>query len=503
MPFPLRNLGCVFDAARTPGKTAIIDLLHADRPREITYAALDDACNAVARGLIRRGLKRGDRVGILSLNRFEFLAAFFGTMRAGMVTVPISIKLPRDTIAYIIDNAGVSHLFCDGERRGFCPPSIPTVDFDDSEAYQAFLDHGPFAPVASTHGEIGMMLCTSGSTGRPKGVPLSHETQLWGMEVCEAIFGDISKHRLIVAAPMFHMNATFNVKMALAGNATIILLPTFNARVYAEAIQRFRATWLTSVPTMMALVEREKELLRSLDLSSVEKVSMGSAPLTQALHDKIQALFPRAAINNSYGTTEAGPVVFGPHPEGKPRPATAVGYPVRGGEMELREGPTPDEGVLYMRNPSVMAGYHNLPDVTAKVLKDGWYRSGDIMRRDADGWYYFVGRADDMFVCGGENIWPGEVEKMLERLDGVHQAFVVPVPDEIKGSLPFAFIVRRPGATLSEADVKSFALANGPAYAHPRYVEFVAELPLAATNKIDRRGLTQRAEVIAASRPRR
>ncbi len=503
MPFPLRNLGRVFDASRTPDKTAIIDLREPERPREVSYRELDALCDGVARGLLRRGLRRGDRVGILSLNRMEYLAAFFGTMRAGMVTVPISIKLPRDTIEYIIGNAGVSLLFCDRERRSICPDSISAIDFDDASAFADFIDRGSFTTVAPAAAEIGMMLYTSGSTGRPKGVPLSHETQLWGMEVCEAIFGDIAHHRFIVAAPMFHMNATFNVKMALAGGATVILLPAFNARHYATAIERHKATWLTSVPTMLALVEREKDLLKTLDLSSVERISMGSAPLTQALFDKVQALFPNALINNSYGTTEAGPVVFGPHPQGKAKPPTSVGYPVPGGAMELREGPSADEGVLYMRNPSVMAGYHNLPEQTAKVLKDGWYRSGDIMRRDQDGWYYFVGRADDMFVCGGENIWPGEVEKMLERQEGVHQAFVVPVPDEIKGALPFAFIVLRPGAALTEDAVKAFALANAPAYAHPRYVEFVPELPLAATNKIDRRALTQRAEAIAAKRPRR
>jgi acyl-CoA synthetase (AMP-forming)/AMP-acid ligase II len=493
------NLGCVF--TREPDKTAIIDLRTPEAPRVVSYADFDAECDAVARGLLRRGLKRGDKVGILSLNRTEFLAAFFGTMRAGMVTVPISIRLPRETIAYIIKDSGAALLFCDHERREFRPAEIAAIDFDDG-SYTAFLDRGTFASVDPAPGEIGMMLYTSGSTGRPKGVPLSHATQLWGLEVVEPVNGDMSRQTVIVAAPMFHMNATFNTKVALKGHATLVLMPTFNARGYAEAIARHKVTWLTSVPTMMAMVVRERELVAKLDLSSVVRVGMGSAPLSQALHDKVQALFPNAVLGNSYGTTEAGPVVFGPHPAGKPRPATSVGYPVPGGEMELREGPSPDEGVLYMRNPSTMTGYHNLPEQTAKALKDGWYRSGDIMRRDADGFFYFLGRADDMFVCGGENIWPGEVDKMLERMPAVQQAFVVAVPDEIKGQIPFAFVVPRPGGALTEDAVKQFALANGPAYAHPRYVEFVAELPLAATNKIDRRALTLRAEEIARSKPR-
>jgi long-chain acyl-CoA synthetase len=154
---------------------------------------------------------------------------------------------------------------------------------------------------------------------------------------------------------------------------------------------------------------------------------MGSSPLTQALVDKVAALFPGAPINNSYGTTEAGPVVFGPHPAGRPRPSTSVGYPAPGSEIELREGPSADEGVLFMRNPSLMEGYNNLPEKTAEAMHGGWYRSGDIMRRDSDGFFHFLGRADDMFNCSGENIYPGEVEKMLEQHPGIHQASVVPL----------------------------------------------------------------------------
>jgi acyl-CoA synthetase (AMP-forming)/AMP-acid ligase II len=135
-------------------------------------------------------------------------------------------------------------------------------------------------------------------------------------------------------------------------------------------------------------------------------------------------------------------------------------------------------------------------------MRGSWYRSGDIMRRDADGFYHFLGRADDMFVVGGENVWPGEVEKLIERLDGVHQCLVVPVADEIKGALPFAFVVLKPDARLSEDDVRRYALAYGPAYAHPRHVAFVAEIPLAATNKPDRKALTERAAALAKGRPR-
>jgi long-chain acyl-CoA synthetase len=502
MPLPSKNLGRSFDASRAPDKIAIIDVRDFEHPVGVSYRDFDAECDAVARGLLRLGLKRGDRVGILSLNRHELLAAFYGTMRAGMVTVPISFKLAPDIVRYIVEDAGLKAIFHDRGRAPLCPPGLPHIDWDAAAAYAAFRDPGAFVTVEPQGRELGMMLYTSGSTGKPKGVLLSHDSQRWPIEKNLSINGDMTHHRYIVAAPMFHMNATISVKMALAGGASIVLLPSFDARLYARAIARFKVTWLTSVPTMLALVARESELLGTLDFSCVERVIMGSAPLTQALVDKVQAIFRNATINNSYGTTEAGPTPFGPHPKGLPRPSVAAGFPHAGMEVELREGPSADEGVLYMRSPMSMEGYNNLPQKTAEVMRDGWYRSGDIMRRDADGFYYFVGRADDMFVVGGENLWPGEVERLIERMPGVHQALVVPVPDEIKGALPFAFVVRQGGAALDEAAIKAFALANGPAYAHPRFVAFIEAIPLAATNKPDRRRLTEEAERIAASRPR-
>jgi len=149
--------------------------------------------------------------------------------------------------------------------------------------------------------------------------------------------------------------------------------------------------------------------------------------------------------------------------------------------------------VLEVRCPAVMEGYANLPETTARVLRDGWYWTGDVARRDRDGCYFFVGRADDMFVCSGENIYPGEVEALLERHPAVHQASVVPVADEERGHIQVAFIVPRAGLEASEAELKQFALANAPPVQHPRRVFFEPELPLTGTSKIDRRALAEEA----------
>jgi len=166
----------------------------------------------------------------------------------------------------------------------------------------------------------------------------------------------------------------------------------------------------------------------------------------------------------------------------------SVGYPHPKVELRLVEGDDrdADQGVLEMKCPALMNGYHNRPDVSPPFTADGFYITGDVFRRDADGFHYFIGRSDDMFVSGGENIYPADVERMLERHPDVAQAAVVPIDDEIKGQKPVAFVVLKPGRSPSEDDIKRFALANAPAYAHPRFVWFADELPLASSNKIDR-----------------
>jgi long-chain acyl-CoA synthetase len=233
----------------------------------------------------------------------------------------------------------------------------------------------------------------------------------------------------------------------------------------------------------------DKEHFAATDLSSVEYLRMGSAPVSQSLMKAIHQALPKAAVTNAYGTTEGGPVVFGPHPKGLPQPEMSVGYPHPKVQVRLIEedGTQGDVGVLEMKSPAIMNGYHNRPDVASPITADGFYFTSDVFRRDENGFHFFVGRTDDMFVSGGENIFPGEVEKMLESHPDVIQACVVPVDDDIKGTKPVAFVVKREGSDLDEAKLKAFALANAPAYQHPRSIWFVDRLPLASTNKLDRK----------------
>ena len=486
------NLGALTSSDGDLDKVAIIDL-GTGHERRLSYRDFEAQANAVARALSARGLTRGDRVAILSANRFEYLTTVHGIMRAGFVAVPVNFKFPPATIDYIVHDSGAKLIFCDAQRLHNAPKDVPRIGFDGgdgSEDFTGFLQPGPFAPVTPADREPAMFLYTSGSTGRPKGVVLSHQSHIWVVEQRMSA-QDMSRHRFLVAAPLYHMNALAMSQVAHAAHATIVLLPQFTTQFYLKAIEDYRCTWLTAVPPMIAMMLNDKERFAATDLSSVGFLRMGSAPVSQSLMNAIHHALPRAAVTNAYGTTEGGPVVFGPHPKGLPQPDLSVGYPHPKAQVRLigDDGKPSSAGVLEMKSPAIMNGYHNRPDVPSPITSDGFYVTGDVFRRDENGFHFFVGRTDDMFVSGGENIFPGEVEKMLETHPDVIQACVVPVDDDIKGTKPVAFVVRRAGSDLDEAKLKSFALANAPAYQHPRSIWFVESLPLASTNKLDRKTL--------------
>ena len=493
------NLSDLVDLSADGERILLID----DRPGGASWSGrtIQERVQAVAGALLARGLKRGDRVALLAANRPEYLVAILGIMHAALVAVPVNVRLPRETVEYVLRDSGARLAFTD---RG--SEDLSGIDRASLGEVGRFPPAPGLTAVHPEPDEVAMILYTSGSTGPPKGVPLTHGGHRWVIEKRRQPGVDYRAERILVAAPLYHMNALAVSQFALATGAATVLLPRFDPETYIDAIERHRCTLLTSVPTMLALVCRQTERLAATDLSSVRSIRMGSAPVTPKLLARLREAFPGARVQIGYGTTEAGPVVFAPNPDGRPTPDLSLGC--RHPEVALRlvgsDGAESDRGVLEMKCPAVMSGYHGLPEKTAEVMTpDGYYRTGDVMRRDADGFFYFLGREDDMFVCNGENVYAEEVERRLEAMPEIAQACVVPVEDEIRGHMPVAWAVPAPDASPDEAAVQRFALANGPAYEHPRRVFFLSRLPLGGTNKIDRRELAARAARRIAEAPRR
>jgi long-chain acyl-CoA synthetase len=491
----IKNLGCLGEQHRREQRPAIIDLYDPAKPRTIDYPTYHSSCDAVARGMARKGFKAGDRIGLLCSNRVEFLEIFFGAMRAGVVPVPIGTSQPNATVEWMVADSHIRCVFCEHDLRDKVPPGIEVIDIDsaDQDGLTVFKDAGPFTPLSPSFDDVAFQPYTSGSTGRPKGVLLSHRAHNW---VAETISKDRSfgpSDRMIIAAPLYHKHAMNSIKCVLFGGSTAILMRKFEAKSYIDAINTYSATVVSGVPTIFAMLLQQRAFLAKDGYPGVRLATMGGAPATDTLIDSVSEVFKSAEIVQIFGITEASAALFGRHPQGLPRPRHSIGWPIAGNDFMLLGGDSDSFGTLLVRGPGLMNGYHNNHTETERRMKDGWYNTGDILRRDQDGWYYFVGRSDDMFVSSGHNIYPGEVEIMLERHPDIEQAIVVPVPDPIKHRVPHAFVVKRVGSTLAEDDVKQHALKNAPPYQYPRQVFFIEHMPLNGVGKVDRKELTRRA----------
>jgi acyl-CoA synthetase (AMP-forming)/AMP-acid ligase II len=482
-------------------RTAVIDLSR-DRPRELSYRDLEERLDRVARMLTDRGLRPGDRLALSAGNRIEFVEVFFGAMRAGIVPVPLNTRLGADTLDYvmrdaecvaaIVEEPANQHVAGLAEAIG-CRVRIAfeaaRAGWDDYEAALAAAEPH-FEPGRLADDHPSFQPYTSGSTGRPKGVVLTHAGQCWWIRCLQKYWPGRPEHRALAAVPLYHKNAMAGaIKPMLSWGASVVLLPNFEPRRFLRTLADYRCTHAGAVPAVFTLLLQERDLIETLDFSALQSLKIGSAPTPAELLDAVQAAFGVAA-SESYGLTEGGPVMIGAPLDGRPVPHGSCGVAWPEGEVKLVDADgreNPSYGELWVRNPGVTPGYWKLPEVNRQRLKDGWLSTGDVFSRDGQGFFYFRGRTDDMFNSGGENIYPLEIENLLLRNAAVAEASVVPVPHRIKGEVPVAMVVKAKGRDMTEAELKQFCLANGPAYAHPRRIVFVDELPLNGPGKIDRK----------------
>jgi acyl-CoA synthetase (AMP-forming)/AMP-acid ligase II len=506
------NLGYLFDSALalTPSKAAVLQ-----GDTVLTFAELDARANRMANVLAGLGVGAGDRVALLFNNDFRFLETLFGAMRLGAVAVPLNIRMGDEALRYVAEDSEAHVLVASAalaERGRALASRIPAIKeliadgpaAEDVLAYEpALASASPTLPRRATaFDEVCMQPYTSGSTGKPKGVLLTHGGQIWNTDIMrKALIADDTE-RALIAVPLYHKNAMVGaVKPFLIAGGSLVILPGFDAPEVIRAIDRYEVTYLTGVPAMYKMILAEKDALARHDVSSVRFAMCGSAEVPEELLEEFGRVFG-APIAESYGLTEGGPVPIVNTRWGlKKRGSCGLAFP--GCDVRLVDGAGAEVGVdevgeLVTRNPGLAKGYWKLPEATARKFRDGWLATGDLMRRDADGYYYFVGRRDDMINVSGENVYPKEVEDILLQHPNLRDACVVPAPHGVKGEVPVAFVVAREAGLSSEDDVRKFFLERGAPYAHPRRVVFLDALPLGGTGKVDRGALKARAREAGA-----
>ena len=488
------NLGTILlgSADRRPEHTA----LRLDE-RALSFAELDRAARGVATSLRARGLEPGDRVALLVPNVPEFTIAYFGSLYAGCTVVPLNVLLSAPEVTYHLEDSGAKLLFAHPffekpAREGAAAARVPVlVASPDGVAELASAE-----PLAALHPTLAtdtaVLLYTSGTTGKPKGAELPHANLLLHCAVVVPKLIPTGDDDVALASlPLFHSFGQTCIQNAfIAAGATFTLLPRFGPQEAADVMARDGVTLFAGVPTMyFALLHHE-----GLDPArlGLRFCMSGGAPLPVEVMKAFETRFG-VEILEGYGLSETSPVASFNVPD-KPRKPGSIGYPVWGVEMcilDADDRPVADgeRGEICIRGHNVMKGYLERPEATAEALRGGWFHSGDIGIRDADGSYRIVDRKKDMILRGGFNVYPREVEEVLYEHPDIVEAAVIGVEHESHGEEVKAVVVTRPESSLTPGELVAWTKQRLAAYKYPRIVEFSESLPKGPTGKILKREL--------------
>ncbi|WP_432012893.1 long-chain-fatty-acid--CoA ligase [Streptomyces cucumeris] len=493
--------------------------------RSLSYARLDAAANQVANLLVSRGIRPGEKVALSCPNIAEFPVVYYGILKAGAVVVPLNTLLKSREIAYHLRDSDARAYFCfegtsqlplgregwDGFSRadecrefflitaepeeppagGESPAPNPPRTLASALAGQST----EFATVVTGPEDTAVILYTSGTTGQPKGAQLTHGNMALNALTCHKLFGEIERDVHLITLPLFHsFGQTVQMNAGLASGATLVLMPRFDARGALALMRRHQVTFFAGVPTMYgALLGHPAAESEIAAITGRLRIAVsGGAPLPVEIHRRFVRRFG-ITIREGYGLSETSPVATFTPPGAKARPGS-IGTPVWGVQVELVQpdwtpvGPG-EVGEIAIRGHNVMSGYFRRPEATAEVIRDGWFRTGDLAGRDEDGWLYIVDRAKDMIIRGGFNVYPREIEEVLLSHPAVSMAAVVGVPHPTHGEEAKAYVVPVPGTRTTEDDLVAWCRATLAGYKYPRLVEFRQTLPMNATGKILKREL--------------
>jgi long-chain acyl-CoA synthetase len=490
-------------------------------PTRLTYAQVDAAANQVANLLVERGIRPGDKVALSCPNLPQFPVVYYGVLKAGAVVVPLNVLLKSREIAYHLRDAEVSAYFCfegtpelpmgaegwaafqevAGAGQFFlmtADPAAPSPIEGAETLGAALVGKSPaFDPVVTEATDTAIILYTSGTTGQAKGAELSHANTMMNVTACNRMFQTrpaTDSH--LICLPLFHTyGATVQMHAGFSTAATLHLVPRFDAKQVVRLMNTEEITFFAGVPTMWwgllsALTDEVDvdRIARNLRIG----VSGGAALPVEIIHQVRERL--HVQVLEGYGLSETSPVATFSDPEQEPRPGS-IGVPIWGVQVKLINDDwsevtgTGEVGEIAVKGHNIMKGYYNRPEATAEVLRNGWFRTGDLARRDEDGFYYIVDRSKDMIIRGGFNVYPREIEEVLMTHPAISLAAVVGVPHESHGEEVKAFVILTSGAEVSPDELVAWGRERMAGHKYPRLVEIVDSLPMTATGKILKREL--------------
>jgi len=476
--------------------------------REVSYRELDERSAALASAFAAHSVGPGDRVAYLGPNDIATLETLFATACLGGVFVPLNTRLAAPEIAYMLDDCDPVVLVVAPELEEVAAAALALsgktrqvlhLRAGAGIGYEAVLgEHAGQRPppVDVALSDQVLILYTSGTTGRPKGAVLTHGNLTWNTFNQFAHFSISANDVGLCTAPMFHVLGLGQITLpTLCAGGTVVVLPKFDPGSFLATIAARKATAFALAPTMLQMLCEHPDWEQT-DVSSVRCVIYGGSPV---LERAAKAWLERGIqVLQGYGMTEASPGVFMALRYGSLQRPVSCGVPHFFTDTALltadgRVIAGPGQGELLVRGPNVFSGYWNKPAATAEAFHEGWFRTGDLVRIDPDGWAYVVDRVKDMIISGGENIYPAEVEAAIGELDEVASCAVVGVPDDKWGEVGLAFVVARDGADLSADAVRAYLTGRLARYKIPRTIEFVTDLPRNASGKLLRRPLRERA----------
>ncbi len=480
-----------------------VALIFEDRP--LTYQEVNLRTNQLCHFLLELGVQKGDRISVLLYNCHQYLEIFFALSKIGAILVPLNWRLAGPELEFIIKDSGSRMLIFDPEfvevvaslrlnlnlsNGDYVSVGSPCPDWakDYEKGLLESPVHEPNLRVSVGDEDPHILMYTSGTTGIPKGAILSHRKTFFNALNADIFYNLNSKDIMIVSRPMFHSGGLLvEAAPVLYKGGTLILKKRFRPNEILETIQKYRVTLLELPATVYQFILLECDL-NQYDLSSIHCYFTGGERVPKAM---LKEYYRKGiTISQIFGQTEASTITF-LSPDDAVLKIESVGLPVFHGEVRIvdKSGKdvSPGEvGEIIIKGPTLMSGYWNRPELTSETIREGWLYTGDLARTDEEGYIYIVDREKDMYISGGENVYPAEIEKVLHTHPKIFDTGIVGVPDEKWGEVGKAFIVLKPGETMGSDEIFEFLKGKVAKYKIPRCAEFIEELPKTASGKIQK-----------------